>query len=245
MKSYWSGKALRHLPLAKLGAREVGALIAVFVGAALILGFGLLASEVAEGDTKQFDMAVLMAFRTPGQPADLLGPPWVEEMVRDVTALGSYTFIIIVVAAAVGYLLLVRKYALALVVTVAELGGMLSSNLLKTAFDRPRPDIEHGARVFTASFPSGHATLSAVTFLTLGALLTRTNADERVKLYFISVAVFLTVLVGISRVYLGVHYPSDVLAGWCLGSAWAILCWVVALWLQRRGKVEPAHDVIA
>lgn len=245
MKTYRSGKALRHLPLATLGAREVGALIAVFVGAALILGFGLLASEVAEGDTKQFDMAVLMAFRTPGQPADLLGPPWVEEMGRDVTALGSYTFIIIVVAAAVGYLLLVRKYALALVVAVAELGGMLSSNLLKTAFDRPRPDIEHGARVFTASFPSGHATLSAVTFLTLGALLTRTNADERVKLYFISVAVFLTVLVGISRVYLGVHYPSDVLAGWCLGSAWAILCWVVALWLQRRGKVERPHDVIA
>lgn len=245
MKTYRSGKALRRLPLATLGAREVGALIALFVGAALILGFGLLASEVAEGDTKQFDMAVLMAFRTPGQPADLLGPPWVEEMVRDVTALGSYTFIIIVVAAAVGYLLLVRKYALALVVTVAELGGMLSSNLLKTAFDRPRPDIEQGARVFTASFPSGHATLSAVTFLTLGALLTRTNADERVKLYFIAVAVFLTVLVGISRVYLGVHYPSDVLAGWSLGSAWAILCWVAALWLQRRGKVERPRDVIA
>lgn len=245
VKTYWLDKALRRSPLAALGAREVGALIAVFVGAALILGFGLLASEVSEGDTKQFDTAILMAFRTPGQPADLLGPPWVEEMVRDVTALGSYTFIIIAVAASVGYLLLIHKYALALVVTVAELGGMLISNLLKMAFDRPRPDIEHAARVFTASFPSGHATLSAVTFLTLGALLTRTNSDERVKLYFIAVAVFLTIIVGTSRVYLGVHYPSDVLAGWCIGSAWAVLCWVTALWLQRRGNVERAHDVIA
>jgi len=245
VKTNRSEKAVRHWLFANLGAREIGALVAVFVGAALIWGFGLLASEVAEGDTKHFDMAVLMAFRTPGHRADLLGPPWVEEMVRDVTALGSYTFILIVVAASVGYLLLVHKYALAFVVTVAELGGMLLSNLLKTAFDRPRPDIEHAARVFTASFPSGHATLSAVTFLTLGALLTRTNADDRVKLYFMAVAVFLTIIVGTSRVYLGVHYPSDALAGWCIGSAWAVLCWAGVLWLQRRGNVERAHDVVA
>lgn len=227
--------------LATLGAREVGALIAVFVGAALVLGFGFLASEVVEGDTQQLDMSVIMAFRSPGNPSDLLGPLWVEEMVRDVTALGSYTFILIVVSASIGYLLLIKKHALAIVVTAAELGGIMLSNLLKTLFDRPRPDIEHAARVFTASFPSGHATLSAVTFLTLGALLTRTNADERVKIYFMSVAVFLTLIVGVSRVYLGVHYPSDVLAGWCIGSAWAVFCWAAALWLQRRGDVEPTR----
>ena len=228
-----------------LGKREIGALIAVFAGAALILGFGLLASEVVEGDTKHFDIAILMAFRTPGSPADLLGPPWIEEMVRDVTALGSYAFIILIVAATVGYLVLVQKHALALLGIGAEFGGIIISNLLKTAFDRPRPDIEQAARVFTASFPSGHATLSAVTFLTLAALLTRTNADERVKAYFIAVAVFMTVIVGISRVYLGVHYPSDVLAGWCIGSAWAVLCWAAALWLQRHGNVEPAHDAVS
>jgi undecaprenyl-diphosphatase len=244
VKSNRPDKAVRHWLFAKMGVREVGALVAVFVGAALILGFGLLASEVAEGDTRHFDIAVLMAFRTPAHPANLLGPPWVEEMVRDVTALGSYTFIIIIVAASVGYLLLIHKYGLAFVVTVAVLGGMFISNLLKTVFDRPRPDVEHAARVFTASFPSGHATLSAVTFLTLGAMLTRTNADERVKLYFMAVAVFLTIIVGTSRVYLGVHYPSDVLAGWCIGSAWAVLCWALVLWLQRRGNVERAHDVV-
>lgn len=245
VKSDWLESALRRLPWSRHDGREVGVLIAVFIGAALILGFGFLASEVAEGDTKHFDMAILMAFRTPGHPADLLGPPWVEEMVRDVTALGSYAFIIIVVIAAVGYLLLVHKYALGLVLIGAELGGMLMSTMLKTAFGRPRPDLEHAARVFTASFPSGHATLSAVTFLTLGALLTRTNVDKRVKLYFMLVAVILTLIVGTSRVYLGVHYPSDVVAGWCLGSAWAVLCWAIVLWLQRHGKVERARDVVA
>jgi undecaprenyl-diphosphatase len=92
--------------------------------------------------------------------------------------------------------------------------------------------------VFTPSFPSGHAMLSAVTFLTLGALLTRANVDWRAKAYFLTVAVLLTMIVGFSRIYLGVHYPSDVLAGWCVGSAWALICWSAALWLQARGKVE-------
>ena len=229
--------------LAKLGAHEVGALIAVFLCAGFVLAFGTIAEEVLEGETHQLDMAVLMAVRTPGNPADPLGPPWFEEMMRDLTALGSYAFIVIVVVATTGYLLLVRKPALAVFTVAAVAGGTLLSNLLKMGFDRPRPDLEHAARVFTPSFPSGHAMLSAVTFLTLGALLTRVNVDWRVKLYFLALAVLLTFLVGISRVYLAVHYPSDVIAGWCVGSAWALWCWAVALWLQTRGNVEGAAPV--
>ncbi len=109
---------------------------------------------------------------------------------------------------------------------------------LKLLFNRPRPEIPGGIQVFTASFPSSHAMLSAVTYLTLGALMTRVAADTRLKAYFMGLAVFLTVVVGLSRVYVGVHYATDVLAGWCVGSAWAVLCWVVALRLQRRGQVE-------
>jgi undecaprenyl-diphosphatase len=225
--------------LASLGKHEVGILIAVFIGASLVWAFGFIAEEVVEGDTHKLDMAILMSLRTEGSPPDLVGPPWFEEMMRDLTALGSYAFIIIVVSAAVGYLLLVRKWALALLMLGAVLGGMLISNLLKMGFDRPRPDLDHAARVFTPSFPSGHAMLSAVTFLTLGALLTRVNVDWRAKVYFLIVAILLTIIVGCSRIYLGVHYPSDVLAGWCVGSAWALVCWSVALWLQSRGKVEP------
>lgn len=231
-------RLLTSRAVARLGKHEIGAIVAVFVAAALILLFGSIAEEVVEGDTHRLDRAVLMAFRAPGNPADLIGPDWFEEMVRDVTALGSYAFVIITVTAAVGYLLLMRKYGLALLLLAAEAGGMLISTLLKQLFDRPRPDLEHAARVFTASFPSGHATLSAVTFLTLGALLTRVTSDRKSKLYFMATAIVLTVLVGLSRLYLGVHYPSDILAGWCVGSAWAVLCWGGALWLQRRGNVE-------
>lgn len=231
---------LHESVIARLGAREIGALVALLISAGLLLVFGMIAEEVLEGDTRRFDRAVAMAFRTPGNASDPIGPPWVEEMGRDITALGSYTFIIGVVLAVVGYLLLINKRGAALMTFVAVAGGMALSNLLKFGFDRPRPDAEHATRVFTSSFPSGHAMLSAVTFLTLGALLTRVNAKRRIKFYFLAIAVILTLIVGMSRVYLGVHHPTDVVAGWCVGSAWAILCWAVALWLQRRGDVERA-----
>lgn len=227
-------------PIASLAAREIGAIAAVFFGAALLLLFGWVAEEVVEGDTKSLDVWLMSLFTVAGNPADRLGPDWFEEMVRDVTALGSYAFIIITVIIVGGYLLLVRKAELALMMGASVLGGMLISHLLKEVFDRPRPDLDHAVRVFTASFPSGHATLSAVTFLTLAALLTRARARRGVKIYFVSVAIILTVLTGVSRIYLGVHYPSDVLAGWCVGAAWAILCWIVALRIQRR-QPDPSE----
>ncbi|MGU3404687.1 phosphatase PAP2 family protein [Methylobacterium brachiatum] len=224
--------------LARLGRRDFGLIGALFLALAFVIAFGWLAEEVIEGDTAQFDLAVITALRTPGDLADPLGPPWVEEMGRDVTALGSFSFLGFLFAATAGYLLLIRKRGLALLMTAAVLGGTVVSTLLKYGIDRPRPDFPHTARVFTPGFPSGHATLATITFLTLGVLLTRVNADRRVKAYFMTLAVFLTIMVGLSRMYLGVHYPSDVLAGWCVGGAWAVLCWTVALWLQRRGEVE-------
>ncbi len=226
--------------LARLGRREIGLIGGLFVVAALVLGFALLAEEVTEGDTAAFDRSILLAFRTPGDPADPIGPPWLEEVGRDVTALGSFAFLGFLFLATVCYLLLIRKPHLAVLMSVSVLGGEILSNLLKIGFSRPRPElVAHAARVFSASFPSGHAMLSAVTFLTIGALLTRVHADRRLDFYFMTLAVLLTVAVGLSRVYLGVHYPTDVLAGWCVGAAWAALCWVVALWLQARGEVEP------
>ena len=238
-------RLLTSRAVARLGKHEIGAIVAVLVAAVLLLLFGAIAEEVVEGDSNKLDRAVLLSFRSAGDPTDLIGPDWFEEMIRDVTALGSYAFVIIIVTAAVGYLLLMRKYGLALLLVAAEAGGMLFSTLLKELFDRPRPDLEHAARVFTASFPSGHATLSAVTFLTLGALLTRTTTDRKSKLYFMAAAIVLTMMVGLSRLYLGVHYPSDILAGWCIGAAWAVLCWGGALWLQRRGDVERPNQSAA
>jgi undecaprenyl-diphosphatase len=177
--------------------------------------------------------------RTPGRPTDPVGPPWFEEAVRDVTSLGSTTIVVLITATVAGFLAMSgTRHAAVLMVASVSSGGLLMS-FLKQVFGRTRPDlVAHSARVFTESFPSGHATLSAITYLTLGALLARVQTRRTLKAYSLGVAITLTALVGVSRVYLGVHWPTDVLAGWCLGAAWAIGCWLVAAWLQRRGDVE-------
>ena len=232
--------AVSSFAIKKIGVHETITLIVAAAGVGLILVFGLVAEEVMEGETHRIDTAILMSFRSNADPAIYVGPPWLPEVMRDLTALGSYAFLIIIVSSVFGYLTLLRKYLLSIVMIAAVAGGVLISNLLKHGFDRPRPELENIPQVFSPSFPSGHATLSAVTFLTLAGLLTRVGLDWRVKLYFLALAGSLTVIVGVSRVYLGVHYPSDVVAGWCIGTAWALLCWAAAFWLQRHGKVESS-----
>ncbi len=214
--------------------------LALIAAAVLILAFGQLAAEVVEGETLDFDRAVLLMMRSPDNLAEPIGPDWFDEATRDITALGSFACLGLLLAAVTGYLLLRRKRATAVLLLASVGGGTAVSTLLKYAFDRPRPDVvTPAARVFTASFPSGHATMSAITFLTIAALLARAEAEPRLKAYMITMGVILTVLVGSSRVYLGVHYPTDVVAGWCLGAAWAAMCWGIAARLQDRGAVEP------
>ena len=222
-----------------LARAEFVLLATIFIVAGGLWAFIGLAGEVREGETESFDRAVLLALRDPANLADPIGPAWFEEMVRDVTALGGNFVLTFVAAAVVGFLLLTRKHGAALLVFASVAGGTLLGTLLKLGFERMRPDlVPHGAVVHTASFPSNHAMLSAVTYLTLGALLARLEVAPRVKGYFLALSVILTAIVGLSRIYLGVHWPTDVLAGWAVGSAWAMTVWLVALWLQRRGKVE-------
>jgi undecaprenyl-diphosphatase len=117
--------------------------------------------------------------------------------------------------------------------------GVIVTAVLKDMFQRPRPDlVPHSAYVFTTSFPSGHSMLSAVTYLTLGALIARSHERKRIKFYFLLAAALVTFLVGVSRVYLGVHWPTDVLAGWTAGAAWAMLSWLAARSLQDRHTLE-------
>ncbi|MET0500601.1 MAG: phosphatase PAP2 family protein [Candidatus Binatia bacterium] len=218
---------------------EIGTLISVLVIAGGLLLFAKLVDHVRAFETHAFDQAVLLAFRTPGDLADPIGPAWLELLVRDITSLGGITLVTLITVAVIGFLLIDGKRAAALLVLASVGGGSVLSSLLKIGIDRPRPDlVAHLVEVSTASFPSGHAMLSAVIYLTLGALLSRVEARRRVKIYFLTVAVILTFLVGLSRIYLGVHWPTDVLAGWCAGSAWAAFCWRVALALQRGGEVE-------
>ncbi|MDI4665738.1 phosphatase PAP2 family protein [Xanthobacter autotrophicus] len=201
--------------------------------------FVKVADEVVEGDTGRLDRDLILALRNPADPSDPLGPPWLEEMMRDFTAMGGTGVLTLLTILVVLFLLMTRKRHSALLVAFSVAGGTALSQLLKWGFDRPRPDfVPHGMSVYSQSFPSGHAMLSAVVYLTLGALLARTQARTRVKVYLLGAAAALTVIVGVSRIYLGVHWPTDVLGGWALGAAWAFSCWLLMVWLQRRGEVE-------
>jgi undecaprenyl-diphosphatase len=224
----------------ELARREIMGLAALFIVAGGLWSFVELAEDVREGETLSFDRAILLALRDPSDLSNPIGPPGLDSVARDVTALGGHFVLTFVTLAVICYLLLERKRGAALLVFVSVAGGTLVGSLLKLGFGRPRPElVPHSVEVFTASFPSNHAMLSAVTYLTLGVLLARLTADFRVKAYFLGLAVLLTVLVGASRVYLGVHWPTDVLAGWAIGAAWAMAMWLIALVLQRRGNVAP------
>jgi undecaprenyl-diphosphatase len=219
---------------------ELPVLLLIGAASGCIWAFIEIAEEVSEGDTRALDEALLLALRDPADAADPIGARWLEELARDFTALGGVGVLSLISAASVAYLLLMGKRHAASLLVVAVAGGLLLSTLFKAGFDRPRPDlVAHLAAVYTASFPSGHSMLSAVTYLTLGALLARMHSAARVKAFILGAAILITAVVGASRVYLGVHWPTDVLAGWAAGAAWASACWLAALWFQRRGKVEP------
>jgi undecaprenyl-diphosphatase len=224
---------------ARLPSVEPRVLLTIaLIGAALWL-FVNIASEVVEGDTAAWDRALLLALRNAADPRLPWGPRWVQELARDFTALGGVAVLSVITAISVGYLWLDRKRHAAIAIVVAVVGGQLVSTALKLGFDRARPDlVPHGSFVYTASFPSGHSMMAAVTYLTLGAMLARVHASVRIKIYLLSIACLLTFVVGASRVYLGVHWPSDVLAGWTLGAAWAFGCAIVMRRLQRKGEVE-------
>jgi undecaprenyl-diphosphatase len=216
----------------------------------LLIGLGLwlfveLADEVVEGDTRTIDEAILLALRNPADRNDPLGPPWLEEMGRDFTALGGTALVGLVSGVVVLYVALARRWTTFWLILIVVGGSLLFNSLLKAGFHRPRPDlVPHGMVVYHASFPSGHAMLSASVYLTLGILLARLQKLRYQAALIMGTAILVTLLVGISRVYLAVHWPSDVLAGWAAGSVWAMACWLVSRQIRqyRRGKAPLAPE---
>lgn len=225
-----------------LGARELPVLAVFFALMATLWAFFALAEEVREGATGNFDRIILLSMRNLNDLSDPIGPRWVEEIGRDLTALGGNAVLTLLTLAVVGFLMLEGKRRVALVLVMATLGALSVSSLLKYSINRDRPNlVPHGSVVYTASFPSGHSMLAASTYLTMAALLVRVHRNRRIKAYILLVAIVTTILVGVSRVYLGVHWPTDVLAGWTLGAGWALLCWLLARWLQIHGAVEDEN----
>ncbi|GAC14617.1 phosphatase PAP2 family protein [Aliiglaciecola lipolytica] len=223
----------------------INQLILIFVITLILLAFYKLAGFAVSGGTPEIDQYIILAFRHANDLSDPIGPKWVEEMMRDITALGgvailaSFTFFVTV------FLLIENKpkLAMALVLTIAS--GMLVSFSLKYGITRPRPDlVPHGSYVYTASFPSGHAMLSALVYFSLAGMLSYLPVRKRVKTYFFIVAAIFTLAIGVSRVYLGVHWPTDVLAGWLMGIGWALITLLIVRFLKMKGVFASKKPVI-
>jgi undecaprenyl-diphosphatase len=216
--------------------------VAVLAIVGLLWGFSMLCAVALREPTNKVDRRILLLLREPGHPDDPIGPRWLEGAWRDVTALGSDVIVGVVALLVLGLLIVERKWRSAILILVAIAGGALLSTVLKLTFNRPRPDIvAHLVRVSSTSFPSGHSLIAAVFYPTLGAMLASLAVTRRTKIYYLASALLIMLLVGASRMYLGVHYPSDVLAGWSLGLAWSLVCWVGSELLQRRGALHGEH----
>ena len=220
--------------------------LCIGLGVCLLLwGFLKLASEVTEGETTAIDVHILSSLRKADDPSRPIGPAWLESTMLDLTAIGGPTVLGLVVVSVVGFLLLQTRYHTAIVVLATAASGELVNLALKNVFLRPRPTVvPHLRDVVSTSFPSGHAMESAIIYLTLGAMLMRLAERRVTKIYCMGMAVFVTVVVGISRVYLGVHYPTDVIAGWMFGFFWASLCWMVAKQFEQETGVAREREKV-
>ena len=214
----------------------------LFVGlgaCVLLFAFISLAGEVMEGDTQAFDTRILRALRDPADPSRPIGPEWIEGPLLDLTAIGGPTVLGLVVVSVAGFLVLQTRYRTAVVVAITSIGGEALNTVMKHFFNRPRPTIvPHLRVVYSTSFPSGHAMESAIVYLTLAAILMRASDNRLTKMYILAIAVLLTALVGISRVYLGVHYPTDVIGGWIVGFMWASISWLAARRFEGTAHIE-------
>ena len=208
---------------------------AAFVCVGSFIGFVQLASEILEGEGRAIDTQIMLLMRDPGDSANPLGPIWFEEMMRDVTSLGSVGVLTFISVTCAIFLLLVNKKKLMLYFVASVITGTMLSTVLKVGFDRPRPNLfPHGTLVYSGSFPSGHTLLATIVYLTLGALLAEIQQSRGLRIYILLLATTITLLVGMSRIYLGVHWPSDVLAGWLGGATWAFMFWIIAH--HRKGQ---------
>jgi|KBSSwiStaDraftv2_1062776.scaffolds.fasta_scaffold11068_4 undecaprenyl-diphosphatase len=233
------GKTLRSWMRFLIERLEFQVLAAIVAAGAAILTFLKLSGEVGENETATFDRTVLLWFRAPGHPADPIGSHTLEEAMRDVTTLGGFTYLTLITVVAVASLLFFRKPRQAVVLAVTVCLAEVSSDVLKIFYERPRPTlVPHGVYVYSHSFPSGHSTLSAATYLTLAAILSSLDRRRPFKAFVFALAILMTAGVGVSRVYLGVHWPTDVLGGWTLGAAWALLARVaLGMW---RGEAQDS-----
>ena len=229
-------KVLGFIPRDLVRRIESRALLLVIAATGALWAFFAIADEMSEGDTRKIDRQILLALRNPHDPTHPIGSMNVQEAMRDVTALGGETVMTLVTLVGAAAFAMHGRFRRACLLVGAALLADISSQFLKASYGRPRPDlVPHGSYVYSASFPSGHTTISAAVFLTLAVLISSLEQKRRIKVMVYGLAIVMVLAIGVSRVYLGVHWPSDVLAGWCLGAVWALTAWLLLLrWAGRE-----------
>lgn len=197
--------------------------------------FGVLVLMIASPATQEFDESVIRQMRSPGDLSRPIGPHWLAESMRDWTALGGYSVLLTITVLVSLFLVLERQNPHARVILATVVTGFLLTLLLKAIVSRPRPDIvPHYSYVDSPSFPSGHSMMSAIVYLTLGLMLADLASRRHVKVFLVVAAIVISGTVGFSRIFMGVHYPTDVLAGWWAGTSWALASWLIVR--RRRAK---------
>lgn len=235
-----SGRSLYRSGIRWVGGHDLRLIIVLAIAAGAAWGFAQVADGVSEGDSRDVDRTIVVALRDGADLTDPLGPPWFEEAARDLTALGSVSVLMLASLAVIGYVLLSRAYSNAIVIAVAVVGAQLASSLLKIGFGRERPDlVPHLTDVYTPSFPSGHAMVSTAVYLTFATQLASLHRSRVIRGYLIASALALVVVIGATRVYVGVHWPTDVLAGWAGGCAWALLVWAGTRLYSKHRPAAP------
>lgn len=210
-------------------ARTLPPALAGIAAAAVALGLVLLVGLAVDRWSFAFDHAILVSLRAWG------GPSWLPRVAKDVTALGGGVILTLVVIAVTGLLLVQRLWLTALAVLAASISGGMAVDAIKAWAGRARPDlVDHLVTVTNASFPSGHAANSATVYLTVAALSTQVLRQSAARTYTVVAAVLLVGTIGLSRIYLGVHWPTDVLAGWSFGTLWALAWW----WATERARAS-------
>ncbi|HEX2865832.1 MAG TPA: phosphatase PAP2 family protein [Ignavibacteriales bacterium] len=216
---------------------EIRIIITILLMTLGLLAFLVITGIVVSGDTRQIDETIVKAFREPYNFSKPKGPYALIQIMRDITALGGAAFVTLTTVIVVIYLLLEKKWRSLMLVLLAIVGGGLLENLLKLLIARERPSpVFQLMPEYSHSFPSGHSMMSAVVYLSIAVLLARMQKERIIRIYVVIVALFLTFIIGLSRVYLGVHYPTDVLAGWALGLAWASFVWIISWYLELKDK---------
>ncbi|WP_312134790.1 phosphatase PAP2 family protein [Brevundimonas sp. BH3] len=227
----------------RVARAEIGTVAGLLAGSLGLALFSSVADGVAEGDEQKFDWAVLHWTRPYADAPDRpIGPWWLHEAAIDITSLGGISVLAIFALMAVGFLLIHGKRLSAFLMVLGLAGGVFLSEGLKALFDRPRPPAAYQVvETLNASFPSGHALLATVFYLSVGVMLTRAFPRTRMKAYTLGCAVVLVLLIGLTRIYLGAHWASDVAAGWGIGAFWAMLLWLFAYAMERRQRLHMAR----